>query len=253
MTSLYEAVQSCCLFFNETEEKVSHGFPIFSVRGKQFATYSLNHHGDGKVALLLNASIESQTMLVESAPKIFFKPPYIGHKGWVGVELNKGLKWSRVQQLTFEAYVRTAPASLGKVATVPTTPAPTEKLKPEDIDPLLKSSNQKLVKKITDICMQWPEVILDKQFGNPSFKAGKKSFAVIAHGERGPYLQFWVGRDAQPEFTDARFQIPAYVGHNGWLNLYLEKPDWAEVEQLLETSYRHFALKRMIKAMGEGS
>lgn len=251
MTSVYAAVQSACLAFEETEEKISHGFPIFTVRGKQFATYSVNHHGDGKVALLLNASVESQTMLVDSAPNIFFKPPYIGHKGWVGVELNKGLKWPRVLQLTYEAYVRTAPATLAREAAIPSNPAPTQKLKPEDIDPLKSTANQKLVKKIEEICLKLPEVELDSQFGNPAFRAGKKNFCVIGHGERGTYLQFWVGRDAQPNFTDKKYWIPAHVGHNGWLNLSLEKPDWQEIIQLLETSYRHFALKRMIKALDE--
>ncbi len=252
MTSVYEAVQAACLAFDETEEKISHGFPIFTVRGKQFATYSLNHHGDGKIALLLNASVESQTMLIESAPKIFFKPPYIGHKGWIGVELNKGLKWPRVLQLTFEAFVRTAPASLAKKASAPDVPAPTQELTPEDIDPLKSTANQKLVKQIENICLTFPEVESDRQFGNPSFRAGKKNFCVVAHGERGPYLQFWVGRDAQGGFTDDKYWIPAYVGHNGWLNLsLLSKPNWQEIKGLLETSYRHFALKRMLKALDE--
>ncbi len=252
MTSVYKAVQACCLAFAETEEKVSHSYPIFTVRGKQFATYSLNHHGDGKVALLLNAAIETQAMLVDSAPKIFFRPPYIGHKGWIGVELNKGLKWHRVCELTYQAYVRTAPARLGKLATMPETPAPTEELKPEDIDPLKKPANQKLVKKIAGICLGFPETFEDTQFGNPAFRAGKKSFATVAHGEQGPYLQFWVGRDAQQGFTDPKYTIPAYVGHNGWINLNLTAPDWSEISQLLENSYRHFALKRMIKALDEG-
>ena len=114
MTSLFEAVQNCCLSMPETEEKVFHGFPIFKVTGKQFATYSLLHHGDGKVALLLNAFIVSQHMLVDAAPDIFFKPPYVGHKGSVGVELNKGLKWPRIQQLTYEAYVRAASDKLAR-------------------------------------------------------------------------------------------------------------------------------------------
>lgn len=252
MTSVYNAVQAGCLAFPETEEKVSHGFPIFTVQGKQFATYSLNHHGDGKVALLLNASVESQSMLIESAPTIFFRPPYIGHKGWVGVELNQGLKWPRVLQLAYEAYVRTAPSKLAKVAKIPDTPAPTQKLEPEDIDPLKSQSNQKLIKRISDICLALPEVELDSQFGNPSFRAGKKNFCVVTNSERGPYLQFWVGRDAQPGFTDAKYWIPAYVGHNGWLNMELTgKVDWIEVAALLETSYRHFALKRMLKSLDQ--
>lgn len=252
MTTVFEAVQALCLSMPETTTKSSHGFPIFLVREKQFATYSLNHHGDGKAALLLNASPETQTMLVESAPNIFFKPPYIGPKGWIGVELNKGLKWSRVCDLTHQAYVRTAPDALGRDVKKPGTPAPTVPLTEADIDPLKSSSNQALLKKISKICMALPETVLDQQFGNPAFRAGKKAYCLLCHGEHGPYLQFWVGRDAQAEYMDKRFSIPPYVGHNGWLNLDLTvKPNWAEIEALIETSYRHFALKRMLKALDE--
>ncbi|SVC37992.1 uncharacterized protein METZ01_LOCUS290846, partial [marine metagenome] len=54
MTTIYEAVQALCLSFPETEELTSHGFPNFKAAGKIFATYSANHHGDSKDALLLN-------------------------------------------------------------------------------------------------------------------------------------------------------------------------------------------------------
>ena len=82
MTTTYDVVKQICLGLPETEEIISHGFPHYKVRNKGFATYSVNHHGDGKVALLLNAAPESQQMLVESAPKHFFVPPYIGPRGW---------------------------------------------------------------------------------------------------------------------------------------------------------------------------
>jgi len=85
MTTTHDVVREICLGLPETQETVSHGFPHYKVRDKGFATYSLNHHGDGKVSLLLNASHETQQMLVESAPKHFFVPPYIGPRGWVGL------------------------------------------------------------------------------------------------------------------------------------------------------------------------
>ena len=96
MTTIYEAVQALCLSFPETEELVSHGFPRFKVAGKIFATYSVNHHGDNKVSLLLNLGKDMQQILVKSAPKHFYVPPYTGSKGWVGVELNKGISWERI-------------------------------------------------------------------------------------------------------------------------------------------------------------
>jgi hypothetical protein len=254
MTTTHDVVREICLGLPETEEVISHGFPHYKVRDKGFATYSLNHHGDGKVSLLLNASHETQQMLVESAPKHFFVPPYIGPRGWVGLELNLGLSWDRISQLTFEAYVRTAPSSLSKNLNRVKVNPPTEEMKPEDIDPLKSKKNQGILKKLKKICLNLPEATEVAQFGNPAFKAGKKTFASISHYENKPELQIWVGQERQLSLTsfDDRFRIPAYVGHNGWINLNLAaKQNWHEIEDLLLTSFRHFALKRMLKALEE--
>ena len=98
-----------------------------------------------------------------------------------------------------------------------------------------------------------PEVERDAQFGNACYRAGNKNFCVVAHGERGPYLQFWVGRDAQSQFTDKRYWITAYVGHNGWLNHALkDSPNWSEIESLIERIYRQLELKQMIKVLDGG-
>jgi hypothetical protein len=255
MSSFTDVVNEVCLGLPETETATSHGFPVFRVRGKQFATYSVNHHGDGKVSLLLNASRETQQMLVSSAPVHFFVPPYIGTRGWVGVELNKGLSWDRISQLTHEAYCRTAPTTLARDSEPVKVKPPTEKLRPEDIDPLQSAANQKIIKQLRDRCLKLPEVIEDKQFGNPSFKAGKKSFCGISAYEGVTKLQIWVGVDRQVALTsfDDRFEVPQYMGHHGWINLNLmEKQNWQEIQDLLEISYRHFALKRMLKVLDEG-
>lgn len=256
MTTVFEAVQQLCLTLPETSEALSHGFPVFRVRNTQFATYSLNHHGDGKVALLLNASPETQSMLVESAPNIFYKPPYIGPKGWIGVELNQGLKWQRVIALTLQAYQRTAPPALARKSIGPGTPAPTVEMRPEDIDPLKSKANQAILRQLRTICLPLPEVVEDQQFGNPAFRAGKKAFCLLVnhqHDQPGIHLQIWVGRDAQAGFTDARFKVPAFSGHNGWLEIDLNQNlDWAEIEILVKTSYRNFALQRMLKVLDGG-
>ena len=66
-------------------------------------------------------------------------------------------------------------------------------------------------------------------------------------------ISVWVGIDAQGMLTfDERYAIPAYTGHNGWILLDVEDTvDWEEVGELVDTSYRHFALKRMLNALGE--
>jgi hypothetical protein len=252
MTTIIDAVRTICLGLPETEEVVSHGSPTYKAAGKSFAIYSLNHHGDDKVALLINLSVESQQMLVSSAPKIFFVPPYVGTKGWVGIELNKGLDWNRVAQLTLDGYCRSVSPGKAKVATLPVFLPPTIQMKPEDINPLKSKTNQAILKKLRSMALDLPETVEDSQFGNPCFKAGKKNFAVIFHHKDTTTLQIWVGAHRQLSMTsfDERFKIPSYVGHNGWINLNLDtKLNWQEIGELVEMSYRHFALKRILNAL----
>jgi hypothetical protein len=65
-------------------------------------------------------------------------------------------------------------------------------------------------------------------------------------------LQFWVGGEHQAMLVnDERYSIPAYLGHNGWIELDVEDADWGKIESLLLNSYRLFALQRMLKALGE--
>jgi hypothetical protein len=64
-------------------------------------------------------------------------------------------------------------------------------------------------------------------------------------------LSFWVGVERQSLMAmDPRFHVPAYMGHNGWIALDVSKVvDWPEISALLEDSYRHFALRRMLLAL----
>ncbi len=253
MTTVYDVVQEICLGLPETEEITSHGFPNFRIiGGKIFATYSVNHHGDGKVALLLNFSRDMQKMLIESAPKHFYVPPYSGPKGWVGVHLNTGLSWDRVASLTCDAYRKVAPNKLADIAEPVKVKPPTQKMRPEDIDPYKSKTNQKLLGMLKDICLELPEVTEASQFGSPCFKAGKKTFCNLHIWEGKTELQAWVGNDRQIALTsfDERYRVPAYIGHNGWISFDLSgKPSLKEIKALVIESYRHFALKRMLKAL----
>ncbi len=78
-----------CLALPEVEEKEAWGSPTFRVKGKMFAMYLNNHHGDGRVALWLNAPPGVQAVLVEAEPEKFFVPPYQGTRGWIGVNLDR--------------------------------------------------------------------------------------------------------------------------------------------------------------------
>ena len=70
-------------------EKLSHGEPTFFVRKKVFAMCSINHHDDGHVAVTVPAAIGVQEALIKEAPKKFYRPPYVGVRGWIGIELDR--------------------------------------------------------------------------------------------------------------------------------------------------------------------
>ncbi len=82
-------VRRLCAALPETMEKLSHGEPTFFVRKKVFAMFANNHHHDGHLAVWLPAPIGIQEMLIASSPEKFFKPPYVGGRGWIGIELNR--------------------------------------------------------------------------------------------------------------------------------------------------------------------
>jgi len=83
-----QRVRRICFTRPETTEKLSHGEPTFFVRKRVFAMFSNNHHHDGHIAVWLPAPPGVQARLIETWPKTFFHPPYVGVRGWVGVELD---------------------------------------------------------------------------------------------------------------------------------------------------------------------
>jgi hypothetical protein len=86
---LVERVRRICLALPETWEKLSHGEPTFFVRKKVFATCAMNHHNDGHYAVVIPAAIGIQEMLVTKSPRKFYRPPYVGVRGWVGIEVDR--------------------------------------------------------------------------------------------------------------------------------------------------------------------
>lgn len=255
--NISQAVRKVCLSFPGTQETPSRGSPDFRVGGKTFATYVINHHGDGHVALWLRAPTGDQQTFVELDPENYFVPPYVGPKGWLGVDLNQGLTWAAITQRIREAYIEVAPSALrdqlGKSTVIKGT---VKNLTPQEIDPFKSKRATQVLKKLAKICAALPETTPASQFGSPVWKAGKKTFVVAHHNTKGKLgLQFWVGADMQHLMTDtltgdARFTIPAYTGHNGWINLDIEETaNWEEIESLTVASYRRFALKRMLKAL----
>src|SRR5215207_3363668 len=112
-----ERVRDICLGLPEVTERLSHGSPTWFIRDKKtFVMYLDDHHGDGRLALWLAAPEGMQAVLVAGEPEHYFVPPYVGHRGWVGVHLNRGLDWNEIAGAIEEAYLQVAPKRLADEA-----------------------------------------------------------------------------------------------------------------------------------------
>ncbi len=81
-------LRSACLALPQTSERPSHGGPAFFIREKTcFVMFLDDHHGDGRLAIWCAAPDGVQAEMVETEPDRFFRPPYVGHRGWLGVHL----------------------------------------------------------------------------------------------------------------------------------------------------------------------
>lgn len=107
-----ERLRAICLALPEATEKEAWGAPTFRVRDKMFAMFLDNHHGDDRVAIWCKAPPEVQGMLVSADARRFFVPPYVGHKGWVGVRLDLDVDWDEVAGIVEDGYRMSAPKRL---------------------------------------------------------------------------------------------------------------------------------------------
>ena len=109
MTGL-EQLRRICLALPETTERLSHGEPTWFVRDKKvFVTFDNDHHGAGRIGFWCAAPPGAQEALVEAAPGRFFRPPYVGHRGWLGVYLDvDDVDWEELAAILEGAYRQVA-------------------------------------------------------------------------------------------------------------------------------------------------
>jgi hypothetical protein len=112
-------LRGLCLALPETNERLSHGAPTFFVRDKRpFVMVLSDHHGDGRFAIWCAAPDGVQGMLVGADPETFFVPPYVGHRGWLGVRLDVDIDWDELAGIAEDAYAEVAPPKLVEAARV---------------------------------------------------------------------------------------------------------------------------------------
>jgi hypothetical protein len=106
-----DRLRKICLALPEVVEKIAWGEPTWRV-GKLFAQMDTHHHAADHVAVWLPARPGVQEALIDEDPVQFFRPPYVGHKGWVGVRIDRKPDWRIVAGLVREAYRAVAPPHL---------------------------------------------------------------------------------------------------------------------------------------------
>lgn len=110
---LVERLRATCLALPEADERLSHGEPTwFAGKGKVFAMLDDHHHGAEHLSVWLPQPLGVQEALVEADPARFFRPPYVGGSGWVGVVLDTGPDWGMVAGLVRDAYLHVATRKL---------------------------------------------------------------------------------------------------------------------------------------------
>ena len=122
MPTTLDRVRELCLSLPEVTERLSHGQAAWFVRAKKtFVMYLDDHHGDGRLALWCAAPPGAQDLLVDGQPEHYFVPPYVGHRGWVGVRLDRDLDWNEIAGAIEDAYLTVAPKRLADRAAARTT------------------------------------------------------------------------------------------------------------------------------------
>jgi hypothetical protein len=112
---LVERIRKLCMRLPEANERISHGEPTwFAGKGKVFAMIDGHHHDSPHLSVWLPQPLGAQEALIDADPERFFRPPYVGVSGWVGVVLDTRPDWGVVEGLIRESYLHVATERLRK-------------------------------------------------------------------------------------------------------------------------------------------
>jgi hypothetical protein len=111
-----ERLREIALALPEATEKISHGEVAFfcspNKSARQFACVDDHHHGADRLAMWCAAPPGAQEELIAADPEQFFRPPYVGHRGWIGVRLDLDPDWTELAEIVRDAYRQVAPKTL---------------------------------------------------------------------------------------------------------------------------------------------
>ena len=105
-------LRELCLALPETTERLSHGEPTWFVRDRKVFVSFADHHHDDRLGFWCAAPPGAQQALVAADPGRYFRPPYVGGRGWLGVYLDVEVDWAEIAELVTDAYRQVAPKRL---------------------------------------------------------------------------------------------------------------------------------------------
>jgi hypothetical protein len=247
--ALLERVRAICMGFPATQEKLSHGSPVFHVRGKLFVMFMDQHHDDGRVAVWCKATHQEQRAMVQDDPDRFFVPPYVGVKGWVGVRLDKPAPdWVGLSIVAEHGWTSVAPPKVRSGQWVPDAPPPPP--------PVRKTTDPKVARealaRVTKVCLALPDTTCEREAQHATFRAKKKVFAYFLDNHHGDGVVSVCVKMPKQEAAaiskkePKRFYLPAYIGGMGYVGVRLDgsRIDWKDVEARIAASYEAATSKR---------
>ena len=107
-------LRTICFALPEISERISHGSPTFFIRDKTVLCNFHPHgiHGEHGMSLWAPAPPGVQEQLVDDEPDRFHRPPYVGHRGWIGVRLDRDVDWGEIESIVHDAFRLVAPKTL---------------------------------------------------------------------------------------------------------------------------------------------
>lgn len=99
-----DQLRAICMAMPLAEERLSHGEPAWFFKGKKLFVMFADHHHDDRVAFWCAAPTGAQEAMIASDPTKYFRPPYVGVKGWLGVYLDVEVDWNEIEGIVGEAY-----------------------------------------------------------------------------------------------------------------------------------------------------
>ena len=109
---VFARLRKICLALPESSERLSHGTPTFFVgpkKGRVFVMFANDHHSDSIVGIWFPAEPGAQATLIEADPRRFYRPPYVGPSGWIGLRLDVELDWDEIAEIAEESWRLVAP------------------------------------------------------------------------------------------------------------------------------------------------